>query len=177
MDLILSWDSYSWIKYTSGLIKKNPKNYELLLVTKDCWDQVIFCKSFLCQEALYEQRKDDVFRVAKKLGLRKVYNLGYFYIEVEKLIAQLQLKFLFTKYNKIYYQDVFILSEVIKRLIQNTPCLKFGMLKKGFIIDEKVYLSDQEVESKLSLAKMISGAKDYDDITLYPVVETFFRSN
>jgi len=178
MNLVIGWDSYSWVKHISGLVSRSPKDYELLIITKDWEDQLLFCTSDLCQEAIYAQRKNDIFRIAKRIRLKKVSNLGYTYVEIERLIAQIQLKCLFHKYNKIFYQNTLILSGIIPNIASSSSikCYSFGKIIKESVNKKVVNLTDNEVERKLGLAKMIAGAKSYDDLRLYPVAETFFRS-
>ena len=108
--LILSMRSYNWIDNTAGTILVEPGNWSVMIILKD--DDIPISKyDGLCRNAIYEQRKHDLFRIGKRLGIRKLMNLNYTTINLSKLIMQLQLYIGLSNMNEVYteyYNDSYV---------------------------------------------------------------------
>lgn len=90
--LIISIDSDDWLKVENKIKELGPKRFFLMIVKKDDERLIDGCKP-LCKEATYAQRSHELFIKGKEIGLPKIANLGYpEEIEIQKLIAQLQLQ-------------------------------------------------------------------------------------
>ena len=75
--LVISLDSYYWIRFVSGTIIHDPSEFELVIVYKDTRN--IFWMKNLCGDAIHEQRKYDLFQIGTELGIKKAINLLYEY--------------------------------------------------------------------------------------------------
>jgi len=71
--LIISMDTYYWIRFISGMVFQDSSDYELIIIYRDI--RPVFWMRNLCFDAIYEQRKFDLFNIGKKLGIKKVSNL------------------------------------------------------------------------------------------------------
>ena len=69
-NLIISIDNYSWVKFCAGSILRAPSSFEVLIICSQN-EQPIFQHEVICEEARYEQRKYDLFKIGKELGIKK----------------------------------------------------------------------------------------------------------
>ena len=166
-NLILSWNSYEWIKHCSGLIMKNPIDYQVIIVCNDNEKPVAKLPQ-LCYDARYAQRYYDLAKAGKELGLRKLTSLKYNdgKIDLGKLIIQLSLVIQTGGINTVYYQYNRMLDSILKPII----CSKkyaFGNVSPNIHIE----LTIEEYQKKLSIYKNLVGL--YEDDGLIPVVEMF----
>jgi len=116
--LVISFNTYSWIYNLSHKIKKDKAIYEVVVVCNDNSIPMQIEERYgfiLCEEARYAQRKYDLLRVGKHLGVKKLYNLRYDNdcIDIEKLTISLQLMMMISGYEKVYYQSVPVLRNII----------------------------------------------------------------
>lgn len=114
--LIISLNSYDWIIDSCiSVIRKEPSKFDIMIVCKDNKNPIKICKS-LCSDAIYSQRAYDLFKVGKELGIKKITNLMYNIdnLDIQKLIAQLQLYILISGVKDVYFQDISILNSIFK---------------------------------------------------------------
>ena len=114
--LVISLDSYYWIRFVSGTIIHDPSEFELVIVYKDTRN--IFWMKNLCGDAIHEQRKYDLFQIGTELGIKKAINLLYEYdnINLEKFSAELHLYIMLNNIREIYFQNNIILNKMFKEL-------------------------------------------------------------
>ena len=131
--LIVSFNTYDWIYHLALEIQKHDFHYEVLIVCDDTEIPMQIEKKYgfrLCDEARYAQRKYDLLKVGKLLGIKKLQNLRYKgdCVDIERLTTSLQLMCLVNKYVKVYYQDVELLSNIVPAIckIYKVKCTKFG---------------------------------------------------
>ena len=126
--LILSFNTYDWIFYCVDIIKSVPKEYEVMIVCNDN-DKPIKAFPELCKEARYLQRKNDIEKVGRKIGLRKIHNLRMNdgCIDVEKLLISIQLSVVIGGIKKIIYQNSEILNQIVPKICKslNIECNSF----------------------------------------------------
>lgn len=119
--LILSNTTYSWVKFCVGVIIKDPSKIQLLIIYKDD-DRPLYRMTSLCEDAVYAQRSEDLFKLGKLLNIKKISNLGYYKdnLDVEKLSAQIQLSIMLGGITKIIYEYSPILENTLKAIRKNT---------------------------------------------------------
>lgn len=172
--LIISFDSYSWIKYTSGLILQNPKEFSVIILTKDD-STPIYHSNNLCKKAVYAQRAYDLRRIGKKIGLSELMNLQYDEnkIDILTLTTQLCLKVLLDGVKEIYYSDKDLLNKLIASLNKNynIQIYKFGVED----YNTEIKLSEKEYVIKKSLNKNLIGAPSLESILNFENTEKFLK--
>jgi len=131
--LIVSFNTYDWIYHLASEIQKRDLHYEVLVVCDDTEIPMQIEEKYgfrLCDEARYAQRKYDLLKVGKLLGIKKLQNLRYKSncVDIERLTTSLQLMCLVNKYTKVYYQNAELLSSIIPAIcnIYKIKCIKFG---------------------------------------------------
>ena len=131
--LIVSFNTYDWIYHLALEIQKHDFHYEVLIVCDDTEIPMQIEKKYgfrLCDEARYAQRKCDLLKAGKLLGIKKLQNLRYKSdcVDIERLTTSLQLMCLVNKYVKVYYQDVELLNNMIPAIckIYRIECTRFG---------------------------------------------------
>ena len=173
--LVISLDSYYWVRFVSGTIIQDPSEYELVIVYKDLRN--IFWMRNLCADAIYEQRKYDVFQIGTELGIKRANNLRYDYegINLEKFSAELHLYIMLNNIKEIYLQNNIILNRI------------FGELKKKYDLKlfvygncdaeeiKKVKLTKQEYLKKLELKKLMVGINNKAEKDLNFPIERFYE--
>jgi len=174
-NLIVSLDTYSWVAYCSGTIMRNPKDFEVIIVQSQN-DVPIFGYEQFCEKARYEQRKCDIFRIGKKLGVRKISNLEYpTKIDISQLIVQLQFYISLGNVQKVYYQNIKPLNEIFNGIskVIKIPILSYSH-PRGAVV-ERIELNGDERIRKSDLSEMIVGATTKTD-THFPLLsERFFK--
>ncbi len=115
--LVISWDSYSWIHSMAGIIARKPGAFEVIIVTKDDKTPMHWTKE-LCGEAIYAQRADDLYRVGRTLGIPKMSNMLHDKTSLDgtQMIAELQMKIIFSGIQTVYFQDNQLLEYVLKAI-------------------------------------------------------------
>ena len=114
-NLVISEDTYSWIKYCSGIILEDPKSFSVMIVCADDERHIIGCTKGLCRDATYVQRAYDTRNIGKEIGLKRVSNLLYDAVgeNIQGLTTQLQLSIMIGGIANIYFQNNDILSFLI----------------------------------------------------------------
>lgn len=172
MKLIVALDNYSWINHLSGTIMRSPSEYVVMVILKDT-RPILKCSN-LCEEAVYAQRRNDLFQVGKQLRLNKIINLGYenLYENPERLIMQLQLQILIGNVQTVYYQNNNFLGSIFSK-IQVKEKYSFCVdLKKA---TNKTTLTNYEIDRKSELATLLVGAATVEDISHSSDIEYFIK--
>jgi len=177
-NLIVSLDTYSWIRYCSATIMRDPSTFEVIIIRYDS-DKPIYNCPQLCRNAVYEQRKSDLFRIGKELGIRRLYNLNYPEdFDIEKLTVELQLRVGLGFTQRIYHQHDKILSDIFDKIRQKTNIEIYSYGKGYFGHQREVrirnVLSADEAAAKMNLRKLMIGISDTKELEFPLIVERFF---
>jgi hypothetical protein len=170
--LIISFDSYSWIKYIAGIVMSDKvSRYDLMILKKDDKLPLLNCKS-LCKKAIYEQRRYDLFKIGKKIGITKLMNLGYDDLPINKIVAQLQLYTMLSNINTIYAPNNSIFTSIFKNTNANLYFYDFGDTNPyTTILDKDIY------KRKIDLKNFMIGVDDKKDSDLYKPIERVYAKN
>lgn len=173
--LIVSVDTYSWIKYCTGRIIKDPKNFSILIVCADDEKSILGCEK-LCSNAIYAQRSYDLNIIGEKLGLRKIANLLYDSIgeDIYKLTAQLQLNILIGGISVIYFQEDEILRNIFKSLKKNIDIeyYEYGHMFPS-VDDIAARLDSETVDKKMHLNNYMIGINNENQLCRKAYIEYF----
>jgi len=174
-NLIVSWDSYSWIKFCSGMVARNPEDYKVMIIYSDDEAPLLSCKE-LCKEAIYAQRRHDLFSVGKSLGIKHISNLNYDSIQdFSSIIANIQINIMLQKPMNIFYQNKKILNSLFNEISKfNIPTYSFG-INLNDVECLEVELTTEELENKNKLKSMLIGVNDKFYLSGYPKTEKFFK--
>lgn len=159
--LILSFDSYSWVKNCSGIISENPNLFEVIIFSDDSYIPIYNCK-FLCKQSVYEQRRFDVFNIGKLLGIKKISNFMYNEKnDLTKYIVQLQFLLMINGINRIYCQDNKLLRDLISALKKqlNIEVYFFDGEKRNIFFA----LKDENIKIKCNALRLITGFNNPND--------------
>lgn len=164
MRLILSIRSYDWIDYTAGLILSESDIYHVMILLKDDDGSMCDCKNF-CSQAIYEQRKFDLFNVGKKLGVKKLINLGYDAdeIDINKLTSQLQLYLMLSGVNEVYCQYSLPILEILKNICNklNIKLYFYNIEDRKdeylMVVGKEIRLSNDIINIKNNLSNLTIG--------------------
>ncbi len=171
-NLILSWDTYSWIKYCSGTIIRKSIEFEVMIISGDKKPMINY--NIICKDATVEQRRWDLFKIGKELGIKKMQNLMYSDSDpIEKLLAQLQLQMIIGAPRAIYYQSNEVLNLVFKKFKETIDMNIYSY--SGIGGNDTVYLTDKEYKEKTDLIQLMVGVSTLDDIIMFPKVEHFIK--
>jgi hypothetical protein len=135
--LVISNDSYSWIKHCAGTILMNETPTELIILYKDDL-KPIYKMSDLCKKAIYVQRKYDITNICRFLGVGKASNINHDG-NIQKLATTLHLTLKLNKIDEIYYP----FDEVLFSMIENMTD-KIDNKTKKFI-----YGSSEKITNKV----------------------------
>lgn len=162
-------DTYSWIKYTTGRILQDPCNFIVTIIQKD--SSPILDYEGLCEDAILAQRRCDMFKIGKILGIKKLQNLMYDeHINISKLSAQLQIQIVVGGIERIYFQKSGLLRSIFKNL--NIPDIE--IYEYGVENYTKSYaMSDIDYNKKLSLTDYMIGISKSDEESGFSQVEYF----
>ena len=152
-NLVLSIDTYSWIKYTTGRILQDPCNFIITVIQRDVYPILDYNK--LCEDAILAQRRYDLFKIGKVLGIKKLQNLMYDeYINISKLSAQLQIQIVVGGIGRIYFQK----SDLLRSLFHNLTVPDIKIYEYGVEnYTESFVMSDIDYHKKLSLIDYMIG--------------------
>ena len=169
--LIISNDTYTWVKHTAGLIMREPKRFSVMIVNSDC-NKPLCNYPNLCEEAVYIQRAEDLCNIGMKLGIASLTNLRHVSnnLDVYKLTTQLTLQITIGDIREVYYQNNDLLNSIFANL-HNVPTFSYGSSK----CTKSIQLSDDEFNRKLELVEMIIGMSSKSDITGFNKTEEFYR--
>ncbi len=160
--LIVSWDTYSWVHCLAGLISRSPREYEIMIVTKDDTSPIHWTQQ-LCKKAVYTQRMDDIFWVGKALNINKMSNLLVDPLDFDEdlLIAKFQTKLVFSGIQEVYFQDNILLESIftaIKKKI-NLEVAVFDKFTDATPMTIK--LTEKELEMKRELLTLMVALPHY----------------
>lgn len=176
--LIVSFNTYDWIGYCTGLILRSPQDFEIVIVRSQNEDPIIGFET-LCEEARYEQRKYDLFKIGKKLGIRKMNNLRYSKdIDKNKLAMELQLHIAFGAVSEVYYTNTPLLTEIFDEVENKMKKIKFYSYGRPRFsrVKERIELTETERDIKRELPAYIVGAARKEDREFPLMVERFWSS-
>ena len=170
--LIVSYDSYSWIKYCSGMIIQNPKQFAIIIVSEDNIDSILDCKN-LCKESIYAQRTKDLYDIGICLGVPEITNLGYINeSDLNRIVAQLQIKIIMGGISEVYYQNNKLLYSIFTAMKKKVSIPLYYYTLGG---STEIELSLDEYMKKNSLVKYIIGNRNKDEISGFQKIEKFNR--
>lgn len=173
--LIVSYDTYSWVKYISGMIIENPNLYEVVIVCRDEDRDMVYCP-FLCEDAVYQQRRYDLFRIAKNIGLKKVSNLNYTYSGLihnfDRFVAEISIMSLVAGVDTIIFHNQYILRNIMLNM-KHIKTLAYGN-NFGFENNKFIYLKKETIDKKIELSRFMFGIHDKQERKLFPSVEQLY---
>jgi len=123
-NLIISYDTYSWLIHTAGLILSKRNEYFEVIVVRD-EHKPIYKMEDLCDEAVVAQRRNDMFLAGKELGVKKISNLK-FDGDVERLVIQLNIFLKLGGFSTIYYQYQDIIHSIINGMDISQKLFTYG---------------------------------------------------
>jgi len=170
--IIISYDSYSWVKYCAGIIAKNSSMYEVIIFSDDSDIPIHNC-NFLCKQSVSEQRRFDVFNIGKSLGIKKISNFKFSEGDViQKFIVHLQFLLMVSGINTIYFQNNNILYDILIALRKqlNLKLFMYGSDKNH----EAFILSNNIIRSKCNALKLITGYNTTKDKVINPIDTEYF---
>ena len=175
-NLIVSWDSYSWIKFCSGMITRNPDEFKIMIVHSDDNLPILGCKN-LCRQAVYAQRRFDIFSIGRKLGVKHISNLNYENDQpFESMVANIQINIMLQTPQSIFYQNKKVLNGLFKEINKKFEIDTYSF---GVNVDNskclKVELTEEEIISKNSLKDMMVGVNNTSYLTVFPRIEKFYK--
>jgi hypothetical protein len=172
--LVISYDSYSWVKYIGGMVIENPNLFEVIIVCEDT-ERDMECCTRLCDDAIYSQRRYDLFKIAKDIRLKKISNFNYTYStllkNLDKFAAEVSLKSVVSGTDTIIYQNNYILRNISKNL-----GIKSFAYQDNYSLDNTkfIYLKNKTVDKKIALARFMLGVHDREEKKLFPSVEQLY---
>jgi len=173
--LIISWSTYEFMKYISGLIITEPADYIVMVICKDDRRPILGCEQ-LCRDAIYAQRRHDLFAVGKYLKIKKLYNLNCEpdVINVHKLVAQIQINIMLSQIGEIYYSDNIFLNRIFKVFPKGVKVYSFGD-----IVDippsKEVRLSIKDYDKKKGVADLMVGINNKKEKLYFSYTEKFYK--
>ena len=126
--LVISWQTYEWAKYCTGMLLQEPDyNYHVIVVCKDNRRPMLGYDG-LCSDAIYAQRKHDLFTIGKFLNVEKVYNLGMEpdILNLHRFVAQLQIYLVAGQISEVYYSSYVLLDRIFETFPKKIPIYKYG---------------------------------------------------
>ena len=139
-------------------------------MTDDSDTKIHWCP-FLCADAVYAQRKHDLFNIGTKLRVRSLHNLLFKEnIDIEeltsKLTAKLQMYVFLNRPQEIYFQHNLILNSIFSALQKkmDIDCFSFGSSSNDDalnILTDATCLTDEEHVDKTKLLEFMVGLPHY----------------
>lgn len=127
--IIISLDSYSWIKYCAGLILENSSEFSVMLIYKERGEDGMLNCGRLCMDAIAAQRRHDISRIGRKLGVKRIINLNYEnFFDEDHLRINLKLESTFGNVQELYYPYNTVLNPVLEDVCKsmNVETFSFG---------------------------------------------------
>ena len=143
-------------------------DFEILLIAKDDTRPIHNC-DFLCEKAILEQRRFDVFKIGKYLGIKKLSNLMLDAddINIEILTAKLQLLFMISGVKVVYCQNVELLTDIVREISKITNTTLY--LYNCDTVNVTVFLDQNEIKTKCNALKMITGHNSPNERFVKPI--------
>lgn len=159
--LIVSWDSYTWVHSLAGLISRSPKEYEIMVVTKDDASPMHWITG-LCKKAVYAQRMDDIFWIGKALNINKMSNMLVDPLDFDenKLIAEFQMKLVFNGIREVYFQDNDLLENIFMA-IKKKMNIEVAVFDRFEGTPMTISLTKEELEAKRELLTLMVALPHY----------------
>jgi len=159
--LIVGWDTYTWVHSIAGLIARSPKEYEIMLVTKDDSSPMHWTKG-LCKKAVYAQRMDDIFWIGKALNIKKMSNMlvDPLDFDEDKLIAEFQMKLVFDGIREVYFQDNVFLKNIFSA-IKKKINLEVAVFDRFEGTPTTITLTEEELRAKRELLTLMVALPHY----------------
>lgn len=171
--LILSLDTYSWVKYCCGLLLSSSSEYQVIILNKERGFGGILNSDRLCMDAVAAQRRHDILRIGKKLNVTKLLNLNYIdYIDVEHLSMTIKLQSTLGGIQEIYYQNNYYLNSIIDVIGKTfgTTLFNFG----GNSGEARKTIDTTKFSSKIQEIKdMMIGVSNIEQLD-FPIIEQFY---
>ena len=172
--LIVSLDTYSWVRFVAGtIIRDHINDYEVIIVHEDL--RPILWMRNLCVPAIIEQRRHDLYQVGTTLNIKKISNFKYTYgnVPIKKLITELHLYIILNSISEVYIQSHDILNIIFKelQLKYNFKLFIFGSNTDDVI--KKTILTQDEYKEKIELRKLLVGIHTKEDRDVYTTIERF----
>jgi hypothetical protein len=159
--LILSLDTYSWVRYCAGMISRNPEDFSIIVIYKDDYTPIVDCNPNLCSKAVYEQRVHDLFKIGKELHVKKIISLNYDAedLEIEKLVMHLQLYITIGGITEVYFHPDDIVEEILKSIKGKLNIELFSFLPSSSEdkVVREVLLDMGEMNKKYKLRELMIG--------------------
>ena len=172
-NLIISRDTYSWVRFCAATIAREPNLFEVVIVNLDDKTPIYNCIQ-LCNNAVYEQRKFDLFEIGKQLGVKRLYSLNYpESFDIDRLTVELQLRVGLGFVQRVYYQHDKVLSNIFDKINKKTN-IDIYSYNGGKEIKIRNVLSDKEISDKMNLRKLMRGIPDIKDLEFPVLAERFF---
>ena len=175
-NLVISFNTYEWIKHCSGLILQNPELFRLMIICKDDEDKILYSNIKLCSVALYEQRRYDIFNICKELGIKQVSNLQYYEdtIDVYQLSTQINILILMGGIQTVYCIDKYPINKIISEIVKNKTNAELYFYGRDDIEGETLILDNEILEKKRNIMKKIIAPTDINDL-LVKGTEVFYK--
>lgn len=171
--LIISFGSYDWIKYCCGLILENLSEFEVIILYRESGIDGMYESPRLCAAAVEAQRKHDLARIGKTLGIKKLSNLNYGkHIDVEQLSMNLKLQSTLNGIDEIYYQYNKVLDGIMQAISKtfNTDIYSFGYNLESV---KKEINTDKYINEILEIKDKMIGIASLAQLE-FPVIQKFY---
>jgi len=148
-----------------------------MIVCRDDIRPIYNCVDKLCKNALYEQRKNDIFNIGRRLGLKKIYNLNHDInnIDIAKLSTEISLNIIVGNMKEIYCFDneilVNIASSINNKLKRNLYIFGYDNKKTDTIIK----LRQDEYNIKRNLNNLMVGINSPQELIGLEDIEEFHK--
>lgn len=159
--LVISWDSYTWVHSIAGIIARNPKTFEVVIVTKDDESPMHWIKE-LCSDAVYAQRAHDLYKIGRVLGVPKMSNMLHDKVSLDEaqIVAELQMKIIFGGIQTVYFQDNQLLEYALRAIKEKVNIEVYAFNRfEGWA--ERYKLSMKELNHKRSLVSLMVALPHY----------------
>jgi len=172
--IIISLDSYSWIRYCAGLILENSSEFAIMLVYKERGENGMLGCERLCMEAIASQRRHDIARIGRKLNIKRIINLNYEdFFDEDHLIINLKLESTFGNVKELYYPENKVLTPILEDVgnSMNIPTYSFG---ENINKSEKKRVDTNQFKDKLlEIKKIMIGISNVHQLE-FPTIEKFY---
>ena len=173
--LIISFNTYDWMKWCSGMLITEPHDYMIMVVCKDDRRPILECEQ-LCRDAIYAQRRHDLFTIGKYLKIKKLYNLNCEpdIINIHKLVAQIQINIMLSQIGEIYYSDNMFLNRIFKVFPKGVKVYSFGDIVDT-LPSKEIRLSIKDYDKKKGVSDLMIGVNNKTEKLYFSYTEKFYE--